>query len=517
MEILASGKTGADKFDLRTTAPTKIWDRLSARLFAQSMRKFFEVVRGWSYSGDEGAATAINEDLSIITASNIADYESTFTQGLNTLIGFSNTLAVDGTSTANSIVLVPKKISSDVAPDSVNYSTNNPLPLKYQDDLEFTFVANLPNTGAVTISIPSLSGLSGSIDLLDESGNALVGGELFNGKVVKIKTRTISSVKKAILINDVVKRFINSPSFRNVIINGSMQIDQRNAGNSQTITAGAALAYTVDQWYAYCTGANVTGQQVAGISPNRNNYRFTGASSVTKIGFAQRIESANCQHLAGNIATLSVDLANSLLTTVTWVAYYANSGNAFGSLASPTKTQIATGTFTVNSTLTRYSTNITIPSAATTGIEIEFSVAAQTSGTWTIGRVQLEAGSYATPFEQKSLDEILSNCQRYYEKSYNQTVTPGTVTDAGQLMWYGISGSQAMFSGLFKVNKFSTPSITTYSPATGASGKILQSPATDRDATIAGIGQSGFNLYPSTTYSASGITAAHFVASSLIP
>jgi hypothetical protein len=200
MEILASGKTGADKFDLRTTAPTKIWDRLSARLFAQSMRKFFEVVRGWSYSGDEGATAAINEDLSIITASNIADYESTFTQGLNTLIGFSNTLAVDGTSTANAIVLVPKKISSDVAPDSVNYSTNNPLPLKYQDDLEFTFTATEPNTGATTISIPSLSGLSGSIDLVDESGNALVGGELFNGKVVKIKTRTISSVKKAILI-----------------------------------------------------------------------------------------------------------------------------------------------------------------------------------------------------------------------------------------------------------------------------------------------------------------------------
>lgn len=242
MEILASGKTGADKFDLRTTAPTKIWDRLSARLFAQSMRKFFEVVRGWSYSGDEGAATAINEDLSIITASNIADYESTFTQGLNTLIGFSNTLAVDGTSTANAIVLVPKKISSDVAPDTVNYSTNNPLPLKYQDDLEFTFTATATNTGATTISIPSLSGLSGSIDLVDENGNALAGGELFNGKIIKFKTRTISSVKKAVLIKPVLSQSTTSKqgiSFlpqQITIANNSTDTDNDldfSAGNAQ--------------------------------------------------------------------------------------------------------------------------------------------------------------------------------------------------------------------------------------------------------------------------------------------
>lgn len=200
----------------------------------------------------------------------------------------------------------------------------------------------------------------------------------------------------------------------NLLINGAMAIDQRNAGASQTITAGAALAYTVDRWYAYCTGANVTGQRVAGTAPNQYNYRFTGAASVTKIGFAQRIEAANSQHLAGQTATLSVDLANSLLTTVTWTAWYANSADTFGSLASPTRTQIATGTFTVTSTLTRFSASISIPSAATTGIEIEFSVGAQTSGTFTIGRAQLELGNAATTFEYRLLPQELSLCQRYF-------------------------------------------------------------------------------------------------------
>jgi hypothetical protein len=206
---------------------------------------------------------------------------------------------------------------------------------------------------------------------------------------------------------------------RNRVTNGNFYVDQRNSGASQTITAAAALAYTADRFYAYCTGANVTGQRVAGTAPNAFLYRFTGAGSVTKIGFAQRIENVNCQDLAGSTATLSVDLSNSLLTTVTWTASYANTANTFGTLASPTVTSIATGTFTVNSTLTRYSVNISIPSAATTGIQIELSVAAQTSGTWNIGNVQLEFGSVATPFEQRPIGMELALCQRYYQNNLN--------------------------------------------------------------------------------------------------
>lgn len=205
---------------------------------------------------------------------------------------------------------------------------------------------------------------------------------------------------------------------RNRIINGAMAIDQRNAGASQTITAGAALAYTVDRFYAYCTGANVTGQRVAGSNANQYRYQFTGAASVTKIGFNQRIEAANSYDLMNSTATLSVDLANSLLTTVTWVAYYANTTDTFGTLASPTRTQIATGTFTVDATVTNYSTNISIPSAAITGISVELSVAAQTSGTWTIGNVQLEKGSTATDFDYRLYGTELSLCQRYYETGY---------------------------------------------------------------------------------------------------
>jgi len=205
--------------------------------------------------------------------------------------------------------------------------------------------------------------------------------------------------------------------FKNRIINGQMQIAQR--ATSATITAGSTIAAgysTVDRFYVYCTGANVTAAQVAGTGATMNRLQITGAASVTAIGIGQRIEQLNSYDMAGTTATLSLDISNSLLTTVTWTAFYANTADTFGTLASPTRTQIATGTFTVTSTLTRYSTQISIPAAATTGIEVVLTVGAQTSGTWVIGNLMLEESSIATSFDYRPYGTELQLCQRYYEK-----------------------------------------------------------------------------------------------------
>ena len=204
--------------------------------------------------------------------------------------------------------------------------------------------------------------------------------------------------------------------FKNRLLNGAMQIAQR--ATSATITAGSTIAAgysTVDRWYVYCTGANVTAAQVAGTGATKSRLQITGAASVTAVGIGQRIEQLNSYDLAGSTATLSLDISNSLLTTVTWTAYYANTADTFGTLASPTRTQIATGTFTVTSTLTNYSTNISIPAAATTGVEIVLTVGAQTSGTWVVGNIQLEKGSTATSFDYRPYGTEFMLCQRYYE------------------------------------------------------------------------------------------------------
>jgi hypothetical protein len=204
----------------------------------------------------------------------------------------------------------------------------------------------------------------------------------------------------------------NNVTMRNRIINGAMQIAQRTtSGTSGSSVPTTTATYpSLDRWYAYATGATVTVAQVTGTVPIKNNLAVTGAASVTAVGVGQRIEQLNSYDLAGSTATLSVNISNTLLTTVTWTASYATSADTWSA-----KTQIATGTFTVTSSLVNYTANISIPSAATTGIEILFTVGAQISGTWTIGNVQLEAGTTASPFEYRQYGTELALCQRYYQ------------------------------------------------------------------------------------------------------
>lgn len=207
--------------------------------------------------------------------------------------------------------------------------------------------------------------------------------------------------------------------FRNRLINGAMLIAQR--GTSGTVTAGTSTPgletgyVCVDRFYIHCAGANVTAAQVNGADATSKRLQVTGAASVTSVGIGQRIESVNSYDLAGNVCTFAVDISNSLLTQVTWTAYYANTADNFGMLASPTKTQIAQGIFTVNSSIARYSAQIAIPSAAVTGIEIVLTVGAQTSGTWVVGKPQLELGSVATSFEHRPYYLEMVLCQRYCE------------------------------------------------------------------------------------------------------
>ena len=317
---------------------------------------------------------------------------------------------------------------------------------------------------------------------------------------------------------------INTFGFKNRIINGAMMIDQRNAAASQTFTAAAALAYAVDRWYGYCTGANVTGQQVAGATTptvTQNRYRFTGAASVTAVGFGQRIEQKNSYDLAGSTCTLSADLAiSATLTTVTWTAYYATTtADTFGSLASPTVTSIATGTFTVTSTVTNFSANISVPSAATTGLQILFTVGALTAGlTWTIGNVQLEKGSVATSFDTRDYGSELIMCQRYYETSYSPGTAPGTTTNVGNVCFCPATTSTSLYNSQkgFAVSKRAVPTMTSYSGNTGTSGKTYNSSAAS-DSTVTSFSQTGVLSTGYIVVSAAGGTDNqynyHFTAS----
>ena len=300
-------------------------------------------------------------------------------------------------------------------------------------------------SGAVTVTLPASPIAGQVVQITDYAGtwatnNVTVApnGAKINGSTSNLAL-ALARAETSFVYVDATQGWVGSPSLpvdasqnatlagnlamsssflRNRLINGNMYIAQR--ATSATVTAGTAVPTAstgypcVDRFFVYSTGANVTAAQVAGSGSNRNLLQITGAASVTAVGVGQRIESLNSYDLSGKTCTLSVSIANSLLTTVTWTASYATTADTFGTIGTPTKTQIATGTFTVSSTLTQYTANISVPAAATTGIEILFTVGAQISGTWQIGNVQFEAGSIATPFERRPYGQELLLAQRYY-------------------------------------------------------------------------------------------------------
>ena len=335
----------------------------------------------------------------------------------------------------------------------------NPIPLNSRGEIS--------NSVGTSCQLFLTTGVTYTFTMYDANGNQLNQATVVApiSNVTSVNGTTSGSVVVAatgansdITSLNTLAAINSGPLYGNRIKNANKLIAQR--ATSGTITAGTTVPtastgyYTVDRFYQYCTGANVAVAQVAGSDNTNNRVQYTGAASVTAIGHGTRLEASETAHMANNTCTYSAELANSLLTTVTWTAYYATTKDTFGTVGTPTKTQIATGTFTVTSTVTKYSTQIALPAGATTGIEIVLTVGAQTSGTWTVGREDFRLGSVSpTVFEVPDAGQELARCQRYYE-ALSGICTYG----------YANGASASVISSVcFKVTKRVTPTVVTTS------------------------------------------------------
>lgn len=271
---------------------------------------------------------------------------------------------------------------------------------------------------------------------------------------------------------------------KNLIINGDMRIDQRNAGSSVTPTSEV----TLDRWYAReNTDGAYTVQQVTDAPVGATNSLkltvTTADASIAASQFSyihQRIEGNNIAHLDwGTSDAKTVTLSfwvKSSLTGLFPVTLQNNANN---------RSYITT--YTISSANTWEYKTVTIEGDTTgtwltdngIGIKVIFGIgtgsdrqgtadtwnaadAWETSSTvkilntlnatWQISLVQLEVGSTATDFENLPYDVKLQRCQRYYETN-----------DTGQnSIWSGYcTNGNTYYLGIpFKVTKRATPSCT---------------------------------------------------------
>ena len=223
-----------------------------------------------------------------------------------------------------------------------------------------------------------------------------------DGSIEEVKLATAFRVK---LYN---KNYFKNPNFK--VIQGTASGTLANSTSLPT----ASLGYLGEtEWIVAAAG----GTPAYAFSSANESVTFTGASGTTAIYLAQRIESKDVVTLANKLAniTISAEISNSLLTSVTWEVFRATTtDDTHGTIASPTQTSLGSGTWTVTSTLTRYSATIALPALASRGLEVRLRIGAQTSGTWVVARLQLEEGSLATNFNCEDFSRELFKCRRTY-------------------------------------------------------------------------------------------------------
>ena len=202
------------------------------------------------------------------------------------------------------------------------------------------------------------------------------------------------------------KNYFKNPNF--AVIQGTASGTLANS----TALPTASLGYLGEtEWCIAASG----GTPAYAFSAVDERVTFTGAASTTAIYLLQRIESRDTNRLKNKTVTFSCEISNSLLTSVIWEVFRpTTTDDVHGTIATPTQTLIASGTFTVSSTLTRYSATFALPDLASRGLEIRLRVGAQTSGTWVVSRLQFEEGSTATDFNCGDYSEELRKCLRYF-------------------------------------------------------------------------------------------------------
>jgi hypothetical protein len=234
--------------------------------------------------------------------------------------------------------------------------------------------------------------------------------------------------------------------FRNRVINGSMVIDQRNAGASSTIAA--TRTYYLDRWNSVeLTDGAATIQQVTDAPSGFNNsLKVTVTSADTSLGATQFID-VQTRIEGFNIADLGWGTASAKPVTLSFWVRSSLTGTFGGSFTNDSDRSYPF-TYTISSADTWEQKSVTVVGDTTgtwatnnaKGILVTFglgvgSTYSGTAGAWAgsfllsatgatsvigtngatfyITGVQLEAGSVATPFERRPFGAELALCQRY--------------------------------------------------------------------------------------------------------
>lgn len=276
---------------------------------------------------------------------------------------------------------------------------------------------------------------------------------------------------------------------RNKLINGGLALFQR--GLSIVIAAGNS-AYVADRWrITNGTNRSVIVARVGIalsetlISPQqayKMTLTFASAPTSGTIRIAQRIESVRT--LAGEAASARAYLSGPIGSEVLACEVVQSFGTG-GSPSSPVTTPAASIDIATiyDAAKKERRAQFVVPAVSAkllgTGgddyLELAWVLTPRQAGAYEFARPSLVAGDASAeedPFSPRSPGSELLDCERFFEKSYNMAVAPGTMDSAGQIVSRAVSTGGSAFPVRFRTWKRATPVLTVYNPSTGGSGTI---------------------------------------------
>jgi len=161
----------------------------------------------------------------------------------------------------------------------------------------------------------------------DTSGEVIISAP----SVAGASTLELQATNGTIATTADINTFYNSLGNRNLIINGDMRIDQRNAGAS--VTATGVAPYTLDRWLAYSSPTSkFTVQQNAGsVTPPVGFTNYLGAVSSSSYSLNASDVFVINQNIEGlNIANLAWGTANAKTVTLSFQVYSSLTGTFGG-------------------------------------------------------------------------------------------------------------------------------------------------------------------------------------------
>jgi hypothetical protein len=418
-----------------------------------------------------------------------------------------------------------------------------------------------------------ISGLDGSATTPVLQGASANSGIYYSGNTVFVSTSstnalTIGPTGNVAFANSnfsIAGQTISAYSgmMKNRIINGNMRIDQRFAGAANNNIA--APQYQVDRWYHQ-------GIVAGKLRFQQNNTNGPGSSATQLVTgfsnyFGANVVSSNTvnssdywfmvQPIEGlNVADLNWGTPSASPVTLSFWSYSSIAGTHSGSILSSNVARSYPFSYTINTANTWQYQTITIPGDTSStanwysnnniGMYVIYSLGvgstqSGTAGSWAsynfwaatgavqvvnnangsfyLTGVQLEKGSQATAFEFRHYTTEFDLCRRYFQKSYNDDVIPGTSTDVSIVVAGDWNGGERGISVPLPIRMRASPTVKMWDRAgninkysslnsTGASGTWYDNFGS---LTLASSGQSNFLFYPGS--SSSLITAIHFWAS----